>query len=84
MKAAGPELKVLWRVRGRDKRVKKVRKAHMNSNLLSFLHELCSDLSFYTSSHNSYTLKSEKNRNSPAMTQGKQKVIHMGRYHRPG
>lgn len=73
MKAAGPELKSLWRAFVREKRVQKVRKTHTNPDLKSFLHKLCSHLSLYTSSHNFYILKRKKKKKK-ATTNRKQEV----------
>lgn len=72
MKAAGPELKSLWRAFVREKSVQKVRKTHTNPDLKSFLHKLCSHLSLCTSSHNFYILKRRKKKK--AATNRKQEV----------
>lgn len=83
MKAAGPELKSLWRAFVREKRVQKVRKTHTNPDLKSFLHKLCSHLSLYTSSHNFYILKRKKKKKKSHNKQ-EARSPYVVSYHRPG
>lgn len=82
MKAAGPELKYLWRAFVREKRVQKVRKTQTNPDLKSFLHKLYSHLSLCTSGHNFYILKRKKKKKSRNKQEARSP--HVVSYHRPG